>query len=53
MLFVYTASNNNLFFQQLEKSYVEDNDDWALDASTDLKHYNVEMKPQEGLSILQ
>jgi len=32
--------------KQLEKSYTEDNDGWALDASTDLKHYNVEMQPQ-------
>merc|ERR1712048_1542472 len=32
--------------KQLESSYSEDNDGFALDDSVDLKHYNVEMEPQ-------
>merc|ERR1712048_263366 len=32
--------------KQLENSYSEDNDGFALDDSVDLKHYNVEMEPQ-------
>lgn len=31
----------------LENSYQEDNDGWALDKSTGLKHYNVELQPQQ------
>jgi len=31
----------------LENSYQEDNDGWALDESVGLKHYNVELQPQQ------
>jgi len=31
----------------LENSYKEDNDGWALDESVGLKHYNVELQPQQ------
>ena len=41
----------SLLIQQLESSYVADNDGWAHDPSIDLKHYNVELEPQNVKNV--
>lgn len=33
--------------KQLENSYQENNNGWAIDSSHNLKHYNVELEPQQ------
>lgn len=33
--------------KQLENSYQENNNGWAIDSNTNLKHYNVELEPQQ------